>query len=476
MRHDYIFKLIKICCGISLIFSISNCKKFVTVNPPDTKVTGASVYNNDITATAVLTGIYTSLSSNGFTQGGLTSMSYYGSLSADELTLFSGSPENPFYSNALTSSNIASVGWNQIYPTIYVINSAIEGLTATTSLTPNIQQQLIGEAKFLRAFCYFYLVNLYSDVPLVTTTDYSSNALLPRTNRSQVYNQIIADLQDAKELLSTDYLDATLLKTTIERVRPTIWAATALLARTYLYTDKWDSAAAESAKVISNITLFQLPDLDNAFLANNAEAIWQLQPVAAGSNTFDAQTFILPTGPTTGNVYLDTMLVRSFEPGDQRRTHWIDSVIVDANVYYYAFKYKVNNLTPVDVTEYTGVLRLGEQYLISSEAKAHQGNISGPTGAVADLNKIRERAGLPDYSGLQDMSSVLDAIQAERRVELFTEWGHRWLDLKRTGTVDAIMTKACPLKGNTWNTIQQLYPIPLTELKLNPKLVQNPGY
>ena len=68
--------------------------------------------------------------------------------------------------------------------------------------------------------------------------------------------------------------------------------------------------------------------------------------------------------------------------------------------------------------------------------------------------------------------------QYAARIELFAEWGHRWLDLKRTGKIDDVMTAATPLKngGGQWHSYQQYYPIPLTELQLNPNLVQNPGY
>ncbi len=88
----------------------------------------------------------------------------------------------------------------------------------------------------------------------------------------------------------------------------------------------------------------------------------------------------------------------------------------------FPYKYKVY-INPSPVTEYRMVLRLAEQYLIRAEARAQLGNITGPNGATADLNMIRERAGLPDYSGSEDQDAVLNAILQERRVELFSEWG-----------------------------------------------------
>src|SRR5258708_3508739 len=227
-----------------LLFVQTGCKKLIEIPAPVTSISSANVFFSDATAAAVLTGIYTNMSSgnSGVNGGfyGIASIFLYPALSADELTLYdiNNAAYLPYYSNELTNSNTggSSDYWTAIYPVIYVANSAIEGLNNNSALTPSVKQQLMGEAKFMRAFCYFYLVNLYGDVPLVTGTDYKLNAVLPRTSKAQVWQQVIRDLQDAENLLSTNYLDATLLNTTTERVRPTSWAATALLARTYLYT------------------------------------------------------------------------------------------------------------------------------------------------------------------------------------------------------------------------------------------------
>jgi hypothetical protein len=337
----------------------------------------------------------------------------------------------------------------------------------------------------MRAFCYFYLVNLYGDVPLVLATDYKQNALLARTGKDQVYQQIISDLKDAQNLLSDKYLDGSLTaySGTPEKVRPTKWAATALLARTYLYTEKWTDAEAQATSVINNSTAFSLDTLNGVFLKNSKEAIWQLQPIRNGvySNTQEGAFFKLPsTGPNTTQypVYLSNNLLNSFEPNDQRRSKWVDSVVVSISgvptAFYYPSKYKIGQVNTA-VAEYSMVLRLAEQYLIRAEARANVAG-TGLGGAIADLSSIRTRAGLSVYNGPANKDSVLNAIYHERQVELFTEWGHHWLDLKRTGKVDAVMSTVTPQKGGTWETTDQLYPISSTELQRNPNLTQNSGY
>jgi hypothetical protein len=283
-------------------------------------------------------------------------------------------------------------------------------------------------------------------------------------------------------LLNSNYPDATLIKTSTERVRPTKWAAVAMLARAYLYTGNWAGADSASSAVISN-SLYRIDAIDAVFEKNSYETIWQLQPVNIGLNTQSGYSFILPdSGPDGGTwvASLSDSLIRLFSADDQRRTHWIDSVAVSGATYYYPYKYKINiydpdNIqTPGDMTEYTMVLRLAEQYLIRAEAKAQLNNLPG---ARADLDTIRSRAGLSGTTA-NSKTELVAAILNERRIELFTEWGHRWLDLKRTGTVDAVMGTggACAAKGGTWNTNWQLYPIPFGELQKDPNLVQNPGY
>ena len=466
-----------------LLTTSIGCTKLVTVDPPITEITGASAYNSDATAASVLTGIYTNMSFNAPYYNGFTSLSVFPSLSADELSVFGNF--NPvyldYYTNGLTSSNTGSPDyWNNIYPVIYVVNSAIQGLAGSTGLTPAVKQQLLGESYFMRAFCYFYLVNLYGDVPLVTGIDYTVNAILPRAPKLQVWQQITTDLQNAQLVLSANYLDASLLTQTNERVRPTQGAAKALLARAYLYQQQWDSAIALSTAVINNSSTYSLDSLNGVFLANRTEAIWQLQPVNSGQNTQDANLFILPSSGPDGTAfpfYLNTVMVNAFEYGDQRRVNWVDSVIAGGITYFYPYKYKalpvqpVNNVYPLP-TEYEMVLRLGEQYLIRAEAEAKKNDLAD---AATDLNTIRIRAGLPATTSVTQID-LLNAIYHERQVELFTEWGHRWLDMKRNGTVTSVMNEITPLKGGSWSDYKQWYPIPLHEIQYDLNLVQNSGY
>jgi hypothetical protein len=460
------------------------CKKQLAVDVPIYTTNEVIIYESDVTAVSVLAGLYIKMASSN-----LWSLSAYASLSADELAPYPAIANlitaTGYYKNALNTTNTGEIDyWNINYPLIYYSNAAIGGLTKSIHLSPAIKNQLLGEAKFIRAICYFYMVNLYGDIPLTTSTDYNKNRLLARSPKEEVWQLIIDDLKEAQNLLSNDYFDGTITQISSERVRLTKWAATALLARAYLYKEKFAEAEKEASKVIANSTVFSLPAPDINFIKNNGEAIWQLQPVNYGENTTDAKWFVIPsTGFTSVQpFYITEDLIAQFELGDQRKTFWTNSITVGATTYYYPYKYKVN-LANQPITEQNTILRLGEQYLIRAEARIKQNNVSG---GIEDINKVRERARasitvdipnpLPPLLDTLTQSQALTALYHERRVELFTEWGHRWLDLKRTGMVDVVMEQVTAQKGGTWSPNWAYYPIPLTDLQSDPNLKQNDGY
>jgi hypothetical protein len=235
----------------------------------------------------------------------------------------------------------------------------------------------------------------------------------------------------------------------------------------------------EADSVINNTSTFNLDSLNSVFLTTSTEAIWQLQPVVIDWNTPDAQLFIIPNAGVSDSwpVYLSQILLNSFEPGDERKTVWVDSISANGSVYYYPFKY-TNNIEGSSITEYEMVFRLGEIILIRSEAEANAGDL---TDALTDLNSIRQRAGLTADTVTNDKTALITKILHERQVELFTEWGQRWFDLKRTNTLNSTMGSPTneyqqKYSGGDWMPYYALYPISITELTYNPSLVQNPGY
>lgn len=449
----------QIICILIILSSLQlSCKKLVEVEAPSDRIDRAMVFTNDGTALSAISGLYTQMirTTMQFSSGGIT---VYAGLYADEIYPVTTSPTlDEYYNNALLASNatIRANLWLPAYQLIFQANNIIEGLATSTGLSPAVKNQLEGEAKFVRAFSHLYLVQLFGDVPLITSTDYRANAVLPRTPVNQVYDQIISDLQDAKSLTATTYPSS-------GRVRVNSLAASALLARVYLYKGEWQKAETESSIVIAEPS-YTLSTTANAFLSTSTETIWQLMPVAANFNTLEGNVFV-PAAGSAPAYGVTSSVMSGFATNDTRKANWTKTISVGGINYTYPSKYKVK--TGATVTEYYIVLRLAEQYLIRAEARARQAKLPE---AKADLNMIRSRAGLAPATAT-DIASLLSAIEDERKLELFAEWGHRFFDLNRTNRTSAVLG----VKPG-WNATDALWPIPLQELQKNPSLTQNPGY
>jgi len=472
--------------AVFILTIAAGCKKFMDTPLPTDRLTADGVYLNDASAGASLTGILSNISST-ISGNAAESVAFRTALYADELQLISpaGSPSSNyianalFYNNALTSAN--SIQWAYLYKQLYFANLAIEGVTDNQDKLPN-KNQWLGEALFLRALLNFDLVNLFGDVPLATTPNYLVNNVSKRTSKAVVVSQMIEDLKQAQRLLGTAYLDG-LSAVTVNRARPNQNAATALLARIYLYDGQWTNAELEASKVIGNTASYELVAPASAFLANSRETIWALAPVTNSGASYVRDYDLYNRGMAAVVANQSTMaamvmtpislaLQNSFETGDTRFNSWLRlTTTTTAPVggkFYFPNKYKSN----VIGTEFIIILRIGEQYLIRAEARARQNDLSG---ARSDLNAIRTRAGLAGTLA-NSQSEFIEAIIKERRVELFSESGHRFYDLKRTGTIDGVMNVAAPLKGGGWSSFKQIWPIPASDMLVNPNLIQSPGY
>jgi hypothetical protein len=464
LKRNAQFQFIQFLIALYVSLSILSCKKFTQVKVPKTQIVSEVVFSNDATAISSINGIYSQMSNFGFASGDVLSATYLTGLSSDEWNLYSNQQSViEFYKSDLspTNSTLSSSLWAAPYQYIFAANSILEGLKNSTGLSVAIKRQLEGEAKFIRSFCHFYLVNLYGDVPYISTTDYRTNALVFRTPVEQVYKQIIADLKDAQSLLPMDFIFSV-----GERVRPNYGAATAMLARSYLFIGDWVNAELQATEIINNTGVYSLvADLNKVFIKNSKEAIWQLTPVVPGRNTWEANTFIITGIPN--NAALSNVLLNAFELGDSRKINWINSITVGTTTYYYPYKYKINTIGQ-PLTEYSMVIRLAELYLIRSEARTRQNNLIG---GQLDLNIIRNRAGLSN-TPVNNQDSLIVAIEHEREVELFTEWGHRWLDLKRYNRANTILGAIKP----GWQSTDVLYPIPQIQIQNDFNITQNPGY
>lgn len=458
---------------ILLLFLLCSCDKILDIKPPINSITGSKVFSSDQFAISAVLGIYSTASfiNPAILSGSSTVM---GGLCSDELVYTQSQGDYAqFFSNSVQSNNgtLTGVVWQRAYQLIYQTNICIEGLNQSKSISNEIRSQLIGECLVLRSLIYFNLVNLFGPVPLITSTDYNNNSVLGRTSEAEIYFQIEGDLIKAQNMLSTNYPSE-------GKVRINKYAATTLLARLYLYEQKWAQAEVEASKVINSNSYSLTESPGDAFFANSVESIFQILPVFSGFNTAEGNTFVPPSYSTSiPNFLVSPSLINEIEIGDLRKSAWINNFIVNGTFYSYPAKYKkpADYSSSFSVTEYYTVFRLAELYLIRAESEAQQGELDA---AVDDINIIRSRSrdtslvgALPNISRQISKPQLLSAIQHERRIELMVEWGNRWFDLKRWQETDAV------LGGKSgWKSSDTLLPIPDAERLLNPALTQNIGY
>jgi hypothetical protein len=439
------------------------CDSFVEVEQPNSQLTAAAVFESKSTANAAMADIYAQIRENGIVTGKLSGISNLLGNYTDELISYeSGSySAADFYNNSLLASNpLISSLWNATYNQVYAANAVYYGVENSVALVTADKNQLQGEALFVRAFNHFYLVTIFGDVPYITTTDYKQNSTVTRMPSAEVYEHVIADLQLAISLLPKDYVGS-------NRIRPNKATAQALLARVLLYKGAWVDAANMASAVLNDTSLYIWEEnINNIFLKSSTTTIWQLAPAYEGYNTEEGSAFIFLSGPPA-IVALSDNLIAQFSATDLRKDLWTKAVTDGTNTWYHAYKYKESMETGASL-EYSIQFRLAEQYLIRAEARARQNDLIG---AKEDLNKIRHTAGLADTAANSSIE-ILEAILQERRLEFFTELGHRFFDLKRFEKLDSV------LSGKPgWNSNDKFLPLPQSELLVNPFLrPQNSGY
>ena len=319
------------------------------------------------------------------------------------------------------------------------------------------KNRIKGEALLLRSLLYFYLQQLFGDIPYTTSLDYEYNRTIGKTGATALLTQLRNDVTEAVSLLGDDYRDE-------ERIYPNRKAAQLLLARICLLQEEW-LLAEQAAKNILQSPLYQYEtDINEVFHKSGKHILWQLKPQNSGDATSEV-TFYYFANSAPPNYALTRDLVDAFTGNDLRRQAWIATVTVNGQSWYRPGKYKnrTNN-----TNEYSIVFRLEEVYFIMAEALARQNKIDD---ALPYLNASRERAGLTPFTSLP-AEEFYEALRAEKRLEFFAEFGHRFLDLKRWGRLNDLNTQK-----PGWEDYKHVWPLPRNEFLLNPNLYpQNTGY
>lgn len=370
-----------------------------------------------------------------------------------------------------TGPSIRSM-WEHWYKSIGRASISINYSETYDISDQSYRERLIGEAKFLRALNYFWLVRSFGDVPL-QHVDY-----VIRQPKADVYAFIEQDLLDAIDMLpnKSEYADS-------EIGRATKGAAQALLAKVYMYEESWQDAYDMATAVITGGEYdlhTNYEELWRASQENGIESIFEVQgrgeSIAHGVQQYSQTQGARGTGGWGWGFNTPSQnLLNAFNAeGDVIRrdatiifageTLW-DGREVSAsteNPMYNEKAYSSANAGAGDGDKNVRILRFAEVLLIQAEAALHIG-----ADAATPLNRVRNRVNLASIN-----SPTMNDIWKERRLELAFEHD-RWFDLNRTGQAESAMAA----DGKTFIVGKhELFPIPDLQINQTPEMTQNPGW
>jgi hypothetical protein len=501
-----IHKISKLSACFLIMIIVSSCTKFLE-EQDQSNFTAENYFTNATQAESSVNAIYASLS-NIFNGGA----GFGGGLSAWLMPEFAtglantelGEAVDNIFVRNLTNSSDNTEGnlwWVQSYRGIANANLAIAKIPGIT-MDETKKNQLLGQARFLRAVYYFYLVRLFGNIPLITDpVSLTSPTLYPsQATPEDVYNLIVQDLQFA-ESSGLPWVDPT--------GRVSLGAVKSFLASVYVTmagyplqkgTAYYQLAADKANEVIQsgNYSLFpSYNDLHDPAKDNGKEFIFQVQYTALISPSY-WQSAIVPYNKgisaydgQSGAIFADLSFVNSYEPGDlraQEKQFFYTSYTLnsDRNTTINLgnhYIYKLFDVVAQTSTASSGLnwtlMRYPEILLIYAEAS---NEVSGPTpAAYTAVNLIRIRAQLPPLAGL---------TKDQFREAVWREWYHElayedkvWFLMARTRKVYNLTTGAFDnyvghqfTYGPVLGEKDLLFPIPTSEMNTNPNLVQNTGY
>lgn len=495
MRTQIIIKQFFI--AVSIVFFVSCSSDFLDRKPRG-QLTYDTFFENEEHALQAVNAIY-----NIFRSWEFTGLPYLGATDIISDDADKGSTENDalylaeidqFQSNATNS--VYSSMWTGHYQAIFRANLAIENIP-NIDMDEQLKSRLLAEAKFLRAFVYFRLVQWYGDIPLITKIltedEYFTQS---RTSKALVYDQIEKDLKEAIDILPERSKYAA-----EDLGRATKGAARGVLAKVYMVKKDYAKALEQCEAIINSNEYSLMPSYADIFSAKGEqgpESVFEISAVAIQAAVAGpgASPYNMVQGvrgiPNLGwgfNRPSDN-LVAAYESGDPRRQATViyvgeilpdGSTKVEDNPDILNERYNQKAWVP----KHAGLqdngpgnirlLRYADVLLLAAEAYNESGNSAA---ALPLLNQIRKRARgtnnfiLTDVT-TTDQSALRDKIRKERRVELAMEQ-HRWFDLMRWGIAGETM-KA--VGKNFVDSKHELFPVPQTELDLSDGVLQqNSGW
>ncbi|MEF8795058.1 MAG: RagB/SusD family nutrient uptake outer membrane protein [Salinivenus sp.] len=405
--------------------------------------------------------------------------------------------------------------WGELFAIVARANQVLANVP-DIDMEQDLKDRYLGEAHFLRGLAYFYLVNMWRNVPLYTSAITNPDDVnIGQAEPAEVWSTVKSDFENAQSLLPETVPDG-------EAGRATRGAATAMLGKSHLYNEEWADAAEEFRKVIDS-GIYELTDNYGENFSrehlNNEESVFELQYESTpnGSwgrsgteNPMRGQAWepdIAPPGFTSQQsvnindwvfeLFMEDETVsgdidpRAFETllwdysgAKVYQTTFDDAFSGDAQDEVYVRKYlnfeRESSLVPGSWAWSNNnyrMVRFADVLLMYAEAK---NEADGPSGEVyTALNRVRRRADMPDVQSGLSQAELRTEIREERVRELALE-GHRAFDLLRWGIMADRFINNPELRENAGMNFErnknEILPIPQNDIDSNPKFEQNPGY
>lgn len=464
-----------------VLLSFGSCKKFLN-QVPENSLTGDAFFKTEADANAAIMGVYNALQACG--EKFLT----WGEFRADLISPITNNDITYPYYQLFENNRVASV-WAQPYNMIGRANVVIEKVPEIPRLDARFTREesnaIVGEALFLRALAYFYLVRTFKEVPLVLDppSNDAVNFLVPKAGADSILNQLEQDLAIAEKDVPVQYD-----KPAETKGRVTRGAVNALQADVYLWRAKYAEAAAAAQKVLDNKALYKMETSDNWFnifsQKNSTESIFEIQYNYQLSEVNSLRGY-------SGSFNMNPILFTYFD-SEKDKVRGLNRTYREAGARTY---WKYTGLNTDNIERPTNdpnfiLYRLPDIMLLRAEALAHLG-AAEKVDAAGLINRVRERADLDTFAfldGSAPLEMYIDLIIKERAMELAME-GKRWFDLVRVANnekqpdflisrvvasrtvAERAQTRARIIDPRGW-----YLPIHRDELNKNPNLVQNPYY
>jgi starch-binding outer membrane protein, SusD/RagB family len=487
------FKFHVVILLVILSLSVCNsCKKFLTQDLQG-EFSSDTFYQNDIQAMQAMNGVYNAITFNNFNNA----IWVFGDVASDDAVKGGGAGDQSeiTYIDEFTAdanNGIISNYWTFSYEAIARANNVIAKVPAV-HMDDSLKSRIIGEAKFIRAYNYFNLVNVFGKVPLKLEPQITQASInVPLSEVTDIYKQIEQDFSDAADALPVSY-------TTADQGRVTRGAAIAMLGKACLYQQKWATAIIYFQRVEALGIYHLMPNYaDNFKLAfqNSSESIFWIQHLS-GQNPFMGNALNQWFAPSPGGYFFNAPTQSLVDAFEKSATGEVDPRLdasigrngqpwLNGETFSAAWSPATGFLTKKHQQPFSEVssamkedgglsyIYLRYADLLLMEAEAYNEN-NDPASARDNLNKVRKRAResfigtlpadlLADIT-TSDKNELRTDIRKERRVELAQEF-HRYFDLMRWGKAYAETALGPDFNFDS----KRYFPIPQAEIDANQAL------